>query len=231
MSALSFPSSVPLAAWQQIRRVGPLGAIIGLHIAFFYALQSGLLHQAAQALPKEVFASFITPDPAPQPEVPKPPPAAPKTVPVVKKAVTRPTPVAPAINPTPSQQAITTPPAAPQSDEPPAVAAPAAPQAPAAPAAPAQPKVISGIEYIQAPQPDYPPIAKRMSEEGTVIVHVLVNEKGRAEHADVKKSSGSPRLDEAGRKAALRALFKPYMEDGKAISVSANIPITFNLNN
>jgi protein TonB len=229
MSALTFPSAVSLAAWQQIRRVGPLGAIVGLHIAFFYALQSGLLHQAAQALPKEVFASFITPDPAPQPAAPKPP-TIPKTVPVVKKAVTRPPPVAPAINPTPSQQAITAPTATAKSIEPPAVAAPAAP-APSAPTAPTQPKVVSGIEYIQEPQADYPPIARKMGEEGTVIVHVLVNEKGRAERADIKKSSGSSRLDEAARKAVLRGLYKPYMEDGKAIAVTANIPITFNLNN
>ena len=229
MSTISSPSVMSLAAWRQISRVGPLGLIIGLHLAFFYALQSGLLKQAAQALPKEVFASFITPDPAPQPVVPKPPPAAPKTVPVVKKqAVARPTPVAPAMNPTPSQQAVTAPPAAAQSIEPPAVAAPAAPQAPATPA---QPKVVSGIEYIQEPQADYPPIARRMGEEGTVIVRVLVNEKGRAERADIKKSSGSARLDEAARKAVLRGLYKPYMEDGKAIAVSANIPISFKLDN
>jgi protein TonB len=222
----SSAKTIPMLGWRKIKRIGPLGLIILLHIGFFYAMQNGLLRQAAQALPQEIFASFITPDPAPKPDVPKPPPAAPKTVPVVKKSVPRPAPVAPAINPTPSQQAITAPSAAPPSSEPPSIAAPTAPQAAAAPA---QPKTVSGVEYIQAPQPDYPPIAKRMGEEGKVILRVLVNEKGRAERVDVHKSSGSVRLDEAARQAASRALFKPHFEDGKAVAVYALVPINFSI--
>lgn len=222
----SSAKAVPLFGWRQIKRIGPLGSIILLHVGFFYALQSGLLRQAAQALPQEVFASFIAPEPAPKSDVPKPPPAAPKTVPVVKKSVPRPAPVAPAINPIPSQQAITAPSAAPPSPEPPAVTVPSAPRAAAAPA---QPKTVSGVEYIQPPQPEYPPISKRMGEEGKVLLRVLVNEKGRAERVDVHKSSGSARLDEAARRAAARALFKPHLEDGKAVAVYALVPINFSI--
>lgn len=66
---------------QQVRKIGPLGLIILLHLGFFYALQSGLLKQAAQALPtREVFASFITPERPPAPSPPKPKAAPPKTV-------------------------------------------------------------------------------------------------------------------------------------------------------
>src|SRR5437870_3657417 len=106
----------PLLVWQQARRIGPLGLIILLHTGFFYALQSGLLRQAAQALPTAVFASFITPDNPPPPGPPKPQPAPPKTVPIVKKSIA-PTPL-PIVNPTPSPQTITAaPPSAPAAME------------------------------------------------------------------------------------------------------------------
>jgi periplasmic protein TonB len=221
-------SVTQLDIWKQVKRIGPLGAIILLHIAFFYALESGLIKKAANALPKEVFVSLITPEHAPEPappkEAPKPKPKPkPKTVPIVKKTIAPPLPV---LNTTPPPTATEAPPTPPQSAAPVAVA----PQT--EPATPAVPKTItSGVEYIQKPQVEYPAASKRMGEEGTVILHVLVNEKGRAESVDIQKSSGSPRLDEAARDAARRALFKPYTEDGKAIRVYANVPITFKLEN
>ena len=70
-----------------------------------------------------------------------------------------------------------------------------------------------------------------MGEEGKAVLRVLVNEKGRAEHIELQKSSGSPRLDDAARQAIARALFKPYLEDGRAIAVYAIVPITFQLGN
>lgn len=68
-----------------------------------------------------------------------------------------------------------------------------------------------------------------MGEEGKAMLRVLVNDKGRAERIEIQKSSGSPRLDEAARQAVQRALFKPYMEDGKPVAVFAVIPISFQL--
>jgi periplasmic protein TonB len=95
--------------------------------------------------------------------------------------------------------------------------------------APSQPKTISSVEYLQAPQPEYPSMSRRMGEQGKVILRILVNEKGRAEHIDIQRSSGFPRLDDAARAAASRALFKPYVEDGKAMAVYVVVPIGFQL--
>ncbi|MGE5622450.1 MAG: energy transducer TonB, partial [Bacillota bacterium] len=96
--------------------------------------------------------------------------------------------------------------------------------------APAQPRTIaSGIEYIQPPQPEYPPISRRMGEEGKAVLRVLVNDKGHPERVELQKSSGIARLDEAARKAVLRALFKPFIEDGKAVPAYAIVPINFQL--
>jgi periplasmic protein TonB len=220
----------PALAWKKVKRVGPLGTILLLHVAFFWALESGLIHQAAQAIPKEIFASFITPEKAPEPTPPKPQPAPPKTVAVVKKSITPPRPT-PVINNTPSETAISVPipaPQPPQHEEAPATPAPT----PAPVAAPAQPRTItSGVEYIQPPDVKYPAISKRMGEEGKSIIRVLINEKGRAERVEVQKSSGSSRLDDAAKQAVMRALFKPYMEDGKALPVFAIVPINFQLSN
>ncbi|MFJ2989334.1 energy transducer TonB [Collimonas sp. NPDC087041] len=218
----------PALTWKKIKRIGPLGTILLLHVAFFWALENGLIHQAAQALPKEIIASFITPEKAPEPTPPKPQPAQPKTVAIVKKSITPPRPI-PVVNNTPSETAIsvpTPPPQPPQREEPVAAAAPA----PAPVAAPAQPRTItSGVEYIQPPDVKYPAVSKRMGEEGKSVIRVLINEKGRAERVEVQKSSGSSRLDDAAKQAVMRALFKPYMEDGKALPVFAIVPINFQL--
>jgi protein TonB len=95
--------------------------------------------------------------------------------------------------------------------------------------APAGPRVISAVEYIRAPQPVYPSSSRRMGEQGIVTLRVLVNEKGYAEQASIQKSSGSSNLDEAGRAAVMRALFKPYVEDGKAQPVYVVVPINFQI--
>lgn len=223
-----------LAVRRHARRVGPLAAIALMHLALFHALQGGLPKQAMAQAPREVSVTFITPPTPPAPQS-APTPAPPKTVPVVKKRAAPPrpvAPVAPAVNPTPSPQAISTPAPepAPVSPEASAATAAAPTASPSAPPAPAQPKTVTaGIEYLQAPQPDYPPIAKRMGEQGKAVVRVLVNDRGRPERVELQRSSGSARLDEAARQAVLRAVFKPFMEDGKAVPAWAVVPIRFQL--
>ncbi len=72
-------------------------------------------------------------------------------------------------------------------------------------------------------------MARRMGEEGRVVMQVLVNDKGHAERVEIIKSSGFARLDESARLALQRALFKPYFEDGKAMMVLATASINFSL--
>lgn len=211
-----------LPDWNALKPKGMtvLMLILLLHAGAFYALQKGLQLTPVQVIPKEIVAILISPEPAPQ-AAPTPTPEPPKPVPVVKPVVMPKTPP-PVVTPTPAPTALTAPPVA---TPPPSAPVPAA--API-PSAPAQPKTVAGIEYIQKPQPEYPAMSERLEEKGTVMLHVLINESGRAEKVEVKKSSGYPRLDDAARKAVLRALFKPYVEDGKPMPAYANIPITFN---
>ncbi|WP_299536566.1 energy transducer TonB [uncultured Herbaspirillum sp.] len=221
--------SPPSALMRQARKIGPLGLIILLHIAFFWALQSGLVHQVASAAPKEVIATFIVPEKAPEPAPPKAEPAPPKPVKIVKKVVTPPKPIP--VTETPAPTAITAPPQPPQPAAPaPQVAAEPTP-APAAPPGPVLPKQItSGIEYIEKPNPTYPSVSRRMGEEGVVEFRVTVNTSGRAEKVEITKSSGYSRLDDAARNAIMRAVFKPYIENGRAITVSTVGSLAFRLN-
>lgn len=221
-----FPSSGPLS------KLGPLGVIIALHLGLFLLMQAGLFRHTVQAThaPKEIVATFITPEPQPVPAPPQPVAPKPKTVPIVKK---KPAPVKPLprkLEPAPMQETVSPPTeAAPPSDAP-VVTAPSAPAPQAAAPVLAVPKTITGVEYIQAPRPDYPSISKRMGEEGKVLLRVLINEKGRPEKAEIQRSSGFDRLDEAARQSAMRALFKPHMEDGRPVAVYTTIPIDFKLN-
>jgi len=205
-------------------RILSFGAIVVAHLALFYALQHGLLTHAVQILPKEVMMTFVEP-----PAVKAEPP--PKPLPMKKLTTVQvPVPVVPRIIPAveiPAEVHQITTQAAPPAPQPAVVAAKV--ETTPAPAAPAQPKQISAVEYVRAPQADYPAMSRRMGEEGKVTLRVLVNEKGQAEKVDVQKSSGSNRLDEAAKVAILRAIFKPYLEDGRALTVIATATISFSL--
>lgn len=206
-------------------RIFSFACIVLGHLALFYALEHGLLTHAVQILPKEVMMTFIEP-----PQVkPEPPP---KPIPT-KKLSTLQAPVVPHIKPVveiPAEVHQITTQAAPPVPPVPQPAPLVAKFEPSnAPAVIAPPKQISAVEYVRPPQADYPPMSKRMGEEGKVTLRVLVNEKGVAEKVDIQKSSGSNRLDEAARIAILRAIFKPYLEDGKALTVIATATISFSL--
>ncbi len=215
------------AFWQEKRsKVIKVSVVVGLHVGLAYALQSGMLHGAVQAvMPEPVMVTFVTPPPPP-PQEHKP---LPKTVEVAKAPTVTPPPL-PQLN-TVVENTITLPPPAPRTQEAPvapvAVAAPPAP--PAAPPAPAAPRTVQGVEYIRPPALVYPSVSKRLGETGVVMLRVLISEKGQAEQVQIHKSSGYTNLDEAGRQAAMRALFKPYLEDGKAVPVYVLVPINFSL--
>lgn len=243
----SLRSSGNVFDWQN-NRFGPLGAVVLLHAGLFFALQYGLhdLPQAAaQASPKEMFASFIAAEQpsavsAPKPQVmplkpqPKPRPAPPKQIRKtvqVPAAIAAPTaPTAHAIS-TPQSHAAPDKSAAQEASASTAVAANAAAAPQAAQPAPAQPKTLSvGVEYLQPPQPRYPPLSRRMGEEGRAILRVLVNAQGVPERAEIRTSSGIARLDEAAREAVMRAQFRPHIDNGQAVAVFVIVPIRFQLN-
>mgnify|MGYP003406633713 CR=1 FL=1 len=79
-------------------------------------------------------------------------------------------------------------------------------------------------------QPEYPPTSRRLGEEGSVVLQVLVGPDGKVQDGKVQKSSGFPRLDEAALKHALRAWrFTPGSEDGNPVTTWHSVKVTFKI--
>jgi protein TonB len=221
-----------LSSLVQWRRSGLLLLIILAHGWLLFLLQSGSPKKVKPTEARELFVSLITfaPAPAPAPA----PVSAPSVVPV-KKIVQRALPVVKIVlplAPAMPDTSASTPQVVSAAVE--AVAAPQPTSGPAlastAPlAAPAQTKTISGVQYLEAPQPVYPPLARRAAEEGKVTLRVLVNQQGRAEQVELRRSSGYDRLDESARQAVLKARFQPHLEDGVAVAVYALVSINFSI--
>jgi protein TonB len=91
------------------------------------------------------------------------------------------------------------------------------------------PALITQVEYLRAPTPQYPPISKRLHEAGVVMLRVLIDIDGRALRVEIEESSGFERLDAEARNAVQRARFKPWTENGRARQAVVLVPIEFGL--
>ena len=74
-------------------------------------------------------------------------------------------------------------------------------------------------------------MSKRLNEQGTVILRVLVKSDCTAGNVEVKSSSGFPRLDQAAIGAVQTWRFNPATIDGKAVEEWYKVPITLKLQN
>lgn len=92
----------------------------------------------------------------------------------------------------------------------------------------AQPKQVASVGCV-VPQPDYPRRAKRLRQEGDVLVRLVINPEGRLIRHDIARSSGHDMLDQAAVNAVAQARCTPYRENGQAITVMTIQPINFRL--
>ncbi len=105
----------------------------------------------------------------------------------------------------------------------------AAPPAPvAAPAPPIIPPNFNA-DYLHNPPPPYPPVARRLGEQGRVVLRVLVSADGKAEQVDLRASSGSPRLDAAALETVRHWKFVPARQGDRPIAAWVLVPISFRL--
>jgi protein TonB len=193
----------PYAARQRSPRkhLTGIGLVVLLHALLLWAISSGLARKVVRMTENTVEAVLISEAPPPARAVPTTPP--PKT----------PAPPPPA--PTSTAPAIT------QTNTPPA----------AAPTAPA-PAIRTGA-IIQpgahCAKPDYPSASRRMEEEGTVTLKFLIGADGKVLQADIEKTSGFTRLDDAARNALSKCQFRPGTVDGKPEQSWASIKYTWRL--
>lgn len=202
-----------------------LVVVVLLHAALIAALlQVGAVREVLRET-APLFVSFVSPEqPKAEPQPPAPPQQQPRPRPssrlvTSERPMTAPTEfVAP---PTPVDETPSTPKAVEAS----AVAAAAAP------AATATPKVVTSVQYVRAPQVQYPMASRRLGEQGRVVVRVLIDRSGHAERVELHQPSRFARLNEAALKAAHEAQYRPYTENGEALVVWALVPVLFELSN
>jgi protein TonB len=83
--------------------------------------------------------------------------------------------------------------------------------------------------YRKNPPPQYPKRARRKGYEGTVILEVLVDEKGTVKDLKVFESSGYKLLDKSAISSVQKWLFTPGTKDGDAAGMWVRIPVRFKL--
>ena len=88
---------------------------------------------------------------------------------------------------------------------------------------------IFNADYLDNPAPAYPPLSRRMSEQGRVMLRVLVNPNGTADDVQIRTSSGVTRLDDAARETVRRWKFVPAKRGARPFAAWVLIPISFKL--
>jgi protein TonB len=208
----------PITTYHQrtkTKRLPSLIVVIVLHGVLLWLIQSGLARQAITLTQESVEALLLTDAAPPPPPVAAPKTPSPKTPlpPVIQPPIAAATPVitaptAPAISVTPTQST-----------------------APTAPTPPS-PSIRTGAAIqpgASCAKPDYPSASRRLEEEGTVSLKFLIGADGRVLQAEIEKTSGFPRLDEAARNALSKCQFRAGTIDGKAEQSWASIKYTWRL--
>ncbi len=185
-----------------------------------------LVEIAPVPLPPQPVAPVPEPQPEPPPQVtplpetppePQPPPPPPLTPPPAEN-VALPAPEAVVVMPVPVVQSRPTP-------------LPATTAAPlAAPVAvPEKYLGVSQPSFVSRVEPDYPIQARRLHQQGAVVLGLYINEFGSLDKIEIVKSSGYPALDAAAVAAMRESHFRSAYNDKTPEPSHAEIAITFQL--
>jgi protein TonB len=209
-------------------RLSPAGlaAVATLHGVVFYLLLQMELVRLPEPTP--VLQVALIAPPAPLPPEPKIVPPKPK--PVEKRPAPRPLPhTVPLVSlpveaPVEALSAVPPPPEVPVALPPIAAPAPVAPP----PSAPPTPPRFDAA-YLDNPKPAYPPLSRRLGEEGRVVLRVMVSAEGLPTYVRLHASSGSARLDQAALEAVSRWRFVPARQGEASVAAAVLVPIVFSL--
>lgn len=226
--------AVAAATRQRALRPALLGVTL-VHAALLGMLVSTADEAEPPVPPRPLTVSLVVP----APERPEPPQPAPRPTPPERRPEPQPQP------PKPKQETATppllaaepAPPAAPVVEapaprsEPPPPVAPPSPPAPVAEATPAPaPTPPRPADYLTNPKPPYPRLSRRLGEEGTVRLNILVNPDGSVARLELAQSSGHPRLDRSAMEAVRSSWkFEPARQGGTPVAAWVVVPIEFTL--
>lgn len=85
----------------------------------------------------------------------------------------------------------------------------------------------SNADYLQNLRPAYPPISRRLNEQGKTTVRVLIDNNGEPLRAEIATSSDFNRLDEAAVATVMRWRYVPGKRNGMAETMWFNVPINW----
>lgn len=84
--------------------------------------------------------------------------------------------------------------------------------------------------YGDNARPAYPPLARLRGYQGVVVLSVEVLADGRAGRVEIKDSAGHDILDRAALEAVRSWRFEPGRKEGRAVTMSVDVPVRFVLN-
>ena len=199
--------------------------VAAAHALLLYALLNARDVQETPVTPPVIQGTLITlpeAEPEPVPEPPKPPKKLPDPEPEKlpePKPIPKPEPV-----PVPDKVVAV---------ENTAVESSNAVAAEPTPPPPPEPVVIpprADAKSRNNPPPAYPRIARRLGQEGTVVLEVFILANGSVGQVHLKKSSGHERLDEAAMEGVKHWRYIPAMRGDQPIDYWYIQPVKFVLN-
>ncbi|MDH5709034.1 MAG: energy transducer TonB [Hylemonella sp.] len=109
-------------------------------------------------------------------------------------------------------------------------ATPSSPVSRAEPPAPPRVELPStDAAYLNNPSPRYPALSRRLGEQGTVLIRVLIEVDGCAAQAEIQRSSGHARLDQAALAAVRSWRYVPGRRGGVVEAMWFTVPVNFRL--
>lgn len=89
---------------------------------------------------------------------------------------------------------------------------------------------VEAPKLLRFATPEYPLLARRTKVQGTVVLSLLIDEKGRVTDVKfLKRIEQDVGLNEAAEKAARSSTFQPATKDGVAVKIWHTLPVPFSL--
>jgi periplasmic protein TonB len=88
---------------------------------------------------------------------------------------------------------------------------------------------VALASYYRNPPPRYPEEARKLHQEGRVMLEIAVTAEGRVNGVKLKESSGFPLLDQAAIEGVQNWKFRPARMGGLRIDTIVDVPVRFQL--
>lgn len=186
------------------RRFISIGLVAALHVVIIYALASGLAARMVNKLPDELKAEVVQQKPPEEEKTPPPPPPdlakpPPPFVPPPDFTIQADTGPSSAISNVQSRQ----------------------------PAVQMTRPTTRGRRHEC--QSGYPPISRRLGEQGTAVVKFTIGADGAVSNVSLSKSSGYSRLDEAAVRCVSDWGYNPGTAGGKPVAMTQEASVVYRM--